>query len=1096
VIFEWTKGIKLRDGNFVREDGTIDDFSGIDSSIVNFWKEFYAKRKEYHAWCPEICASDYTMIKKVLRKLPFIEDSKEFEWDEKENVNWSDIKKWIENRAYSNFYRGLTIKEQGDLIKWVNDKINTVPKNKNWIEKLGCRVTIFKYLGELNNEKIEEIILSSLNETSIFPKLIWEEEKYENLLQFSVLLVQHDFITENTLFFTMNKWDMIENTWDKLDKPMIFNRSCDKNGEFLKSMLVYYAFIEKFNISATDLIFRDFRYKPILIIRKNNEWSVKKYKNTLGMIEKLEIGILSINSYKINFSVENINEEFHKAIKEDIFHVDFNAQEVKDYIQRIKNSISEDFFNTYKYEIENGKNVLKSTLLDEESPLLPDEEKLESFVKILFLHSLIIPEWDTAVYIPAISLLPEKEETGLIGLGGIILFERNGKREDLNEFLENRINVIKTVINLKFRSLGIAEYARKVKHEIKRHALRSAVAAIMSRNMSHNIGSHVLAYYEQSLKEIDREAQPLDEAREKFNRYLQARMDYIAYVTTITPSYGVGFTLEEVINEFNENKILIKGLAASENFKEVQINLINDNSTYKDLLSFSMGELGKHALFNIFEGIARNTAKHGYPEGPPNGIDKLSIYVKPIDKGEFVQLEIWDDAKSYEKAKIALNLDGDKEKDARYHKFIDDTGALQSEFWGIKEMRVGSLFLKRIPLTKIQDDEILAIDFKNKEGSLCYVLNMYKFKYLLIVSNKVNGFQRGRYIDMVNTEKLNELGKTEYKLCVIDNETTLSPEEEMNLPLRRIYDNIDDKKLVLSNDEENEKKLVLEYYEKWLRKRCELNSTEIIYSPLDDKVIKEIENKWGKNITVKKIDPCTENLKNKIIFAGHLIKISIKCEGKDEQSYVQACLSKDPLFIQDVSGKTQYLKTTLNNPPADDFKKRIFVYEIKEAACESVIIFDERLWKRYKEEEDYPEYLQKGQNIIFANLKSDNRGKKEIEFKDLKEQTVLTIKKQDSNGLSFEWKNSKKYTFACFHLGIIEKISEIFDVGVSIVIENLSRNKKNTFEHLIIHTGRGKTFKYDRPLLYMDLTSLQRGVEEGKIYLIQTLYSLKPTERG
>jgi len=717
----------------------------------------------------------------------------------------------------------------------------------------------------------------------------------------------------------------------------------------------------------------------------------------------------------------------------------------------------------------------------EKSKLFENKEKINHYREILTKH------WGSRVlYIPRF----EKEVIyfdSLIGFDNIFKNDKNCEEEKISLLWNLERICVAFVENLHLITRIL---------QFQSHALRSAIAAIMSRNMSHNIGSHVLAYYEQSLKEMYREAQPLDEAREKFNRYLQARMDYIAYVTTITPSYGVGFTLEEIINEFNENKILIKGLAASENFKEVKINLINDNSTYKDLLSFSMGELGKHALFNIFEGIARNTAKHGYPEGPPNGIDKLSIYVKPIDKGEFVQLEIWDDAKSYEKAKIALNLDGDKEKDARYHKFIDDTGALQSEFWGIKEMRVGSLFLKRIPLTKIQDDEILAIDFKNKEGSLCYVLNMYKFKYLLIVSNKVNGFQRGRYIDMVNTEKLNELGKTEYKLCVIDNKTTLSPEEEMNLPLRRIYDNIDDKKLVLSNNEGNEKKLVLEYYEKWLRERCKLNSTDIIYSPLDDKVIREIENKWGKNITVKKIDPCTENLKNKIIFAGHLIKISIKCEGKDEQSYVKACLSKDPLFIQDVSGKTQYLKTTLNNPPADDFKKRIFVYEIKEAACESVIIFDERLWKRYKEEEDYPEYLQKGQNIIFANLKLDNRGKEEIEFKDLKEQTVLTIKKQDSNGLSFEWKNSKKYTFACFHLGIIEKISEIFDVGVSIVIENLSRNKKNTFEHLIIHTGRGKTLKYDRPLLYMDLTSLQRGVEEGKIYLIQTLYSLKPTERG
>jgi len=772
-----------------------------------------------------------------------------------------------------------------------------------------------------------------------------------------------------------------------------------------------------------------------------------------GGINKIETQIVS---YLQVIKEKNINFIYliYKVIKKDIIKITVPPNG--------KPSITPD-----------AKSLITKNVLNEE-----DKEIKEQLNQVISFHSDFRDKNNVYIYYIPTEFYPQRN----LGIGGVIIVSTKN-------FDDNFLIELKIVTENFLSKIGVYYLFQNSLY----HALRSAVATIMSRNMSHNIGSHVLAYYEQSLKEMDRKAQRLDEAREKFNRYLQARMDYIAYVTTITPSYGVGFTLEEIINEFNENKILLKGLAASENFDEVQIKLENDESTYKDFLSFPMSELGKHALFNIFEGIARNAAKHGYPQG---GSGTLQIHVKPVDKGEFVQLEIWDDAKSFEKANIALNLDGDKDKDARYHKFIDDTGALQSEFWGIKEMRVGSLFLKRIPLTKIQDDGILAIDFKNKEESLCYVLNMYKFKYLLIVSNKVNGFQRGRYIDMVNTKKLNELGKTEYKLCVIDNEKTLSPEEEMNLPLRRIYDNIDCNKLVLSNNKKNEKELVLEYYKKWLKKRCELNSTEIIYSPLDDKVIREIKNKWGKNIKIKKIDPCTEVLENKIIFAGHLIKSSIKCEGKDEQSYVQACLSKDPLFIQDVSGKTQYLKTKLNNPPDDDFKKWIFIYEIKEAACESIIIFDERLWKRYKEEEDYTEYLQKGQNIIFANLKSDNKRKEEIEFKDLKEQTVLTIKKQDSNVLSIEWKNSKKYTFACFHLGIIEKISEIFNVGVSFVIENLSKNQKNTFEHLIIHTGRGKTLKYDEPLLYMDLTSLQRGVEEGKIYLIQTLYSLKPTERG
>jgi len=612
------------------------------------------------------------------------------------------------------------------------------------------------------------------------------------------------------------------------------------------------------------------------------------------------------------------------------------------------------------------------------------------------------------------------------------------------------------------------------------HALRSAVAAIMARNMSHNIGSHVLAYYKESMESILQPAER-EEARSRFNRYLQARMDYIAYVTTITPPYGVGLTLDNIIGEFNENKILVKGLAASENFQEVQINLVKDKSTYEGLLSFPMGELGKQALFNIFEGIARNTAKHGYPQG---GRDTLQIYVRPVDKKGFVRLEIWDKAKSYNKAKTALNLDGDKQKDARYHRLIDDTGALQSEFWGMKEMRVGSLFLKKTPLSNIQDDEAPAIDFEAKKQSLCYVLNMYKFKYLLIVSNKVKG-SRGSYIDILKKEELSELGKTEYKLCVIDDGVNLSSEEEMNLPLRRIYNNIDNGKFIL--DGNGEKEIVLEYHRKWVELK-KLNSTEIIYSPLD-----QLNYDWDGYIKVKEIDVSKVDLQNKIIFAGHLIG-SVTEEGKP---YLEEYLSKKPLFIQDVSGKTQCLKTTLNNPPADNFKKKIFVYEATEAACESVIIFDERLWKRYRQEKDYPKYLQQGQKVIIANLASGDEAKlNSIEFKDLEDYPVLTIKKKNSSNFSFKWKKGNKYTFASFHLGIIEKISEIFHVNVSIIIENLSLNTGNTFEYLVIHTARGKTLKYDRPLLYMDLTSLQRGVEEGKMYLVQTLYSLKPSKRG
>jgi hypothetical protein len=427
------------------------------------------------------------MVKTVLTKyLEFNEISKEFEWVQ--SVNWDSILKWINKKAYSNFYRGLTERQQRELIRFVERYNNKQPTK--WTEKLGCKITILASDGCVRHKskKVTELVQSSLLESSIYKKIIWDDERSNNLLQFSTLLVQHDFLTENTLFFTLNKWDMIENTWDRLDKPMIINKSGDNSEEFLKSILMYYGFIEKFEMSATDLIFRDFNHKPILVIKKKDTWSVDKCTNKHGIIEKLEISVPIINRHEIN-DYDNsicISSEGYIPIKEDILNIDINQQNVKDYINEIKNKIPNNFFDNYKNNIIQGKEALRDTFLS----LLPDEEKLENFVKIMLLHSLIIAKWDTAVYIPAISLL----SNSYLSLGGFVIFENNGTREDLKKCLEERINVLQTVINLKFRELGIVEYARRVKYEINLHGLRSAVAAIMSRNMSHNIGSHVLNY--------------------------------------------------------------------------------------------------------------------------------------------------------------------------------------------------------------------------------------------------------------------------------------------------------------------------------------------------------------------------------------------------------------------------------------------------------------------------------------------------------------------------------------------------------------------------------------------------------------------------
>lgn len=72
----------------------------------------------------------------------------------------------------------------------------------------------------------------------------------------------------------------------------------------------------------------------------------------------------------------------------------------------------------------------------------------------------------------------------------------------------------------------------------RKAALRSAVSAIMGRNMSHNIGSHVLARYSNAIKDdLIPAADGTTDHRSDFLSYLQRRMDFLAEVATSDRSF-------------------------------------------------------------------------------------------------------------------------------------------------------------------------------------------------------------------------------------------------------------------------------------------------------------------------------------------------------------------------------------------------------------------------------------------------------------------------------------------------------------------------------------------------------------------------------
>ena len=197
---------------------------------------------------------------------------------------------------------------------------------------------------------------------------------------------------------------------------------------------------------------------------------------------------------------------------------------------------------------------------------------------------------------------------------------------------------------------------------------KSAIGSIMSRNGSHNIGSHVLAALSHNVGTM-----PDDQV---LYQYIQHRMDYIATATTERPTWSQPTKfVGEMVKRFLSQRHLLNFISRSEGLKawefqsgKAQIEgnggrikfhvrkvarilqkidstpksdgakscpkLVDDLDVVKDFIDYSEktpaaiglehdvslaipgGVVGQHAFFTIIENIVRNAAKHDWSTPP------------------------------------------------------------------------------------------------------------------------------------------------------------------------------------------------------------------------------------------------------------------------------------------------------------------------------------------------------------------------------------------------------------------------------------------------------------------------------------------------
>ena len=397
--------------------------------------------------------------------------------------------------------------------------------------------------------------------------------------------------------------------------------------------------------TLTELYSRD-KFLQTNSFSKLYEQSEAKKSIWISLISDSEIKIQELNSYfKISIPEtflckrHEYTQQRNYELSEDTWHA-YEAEKTEENSE-IQND-KENWF--YGIEPQNQEKLIaafKNFFGD-----LPAKEEYKNFSYPRLLRTFSIIFYYNQVtdfcYLHPLENLSEFPPINIL-----LLWDRNEIKP--NPDIQTALNQLIKNISL----VSIILKRREVQSEHIRKSIQSGIAAIMSRNGSHNIGSHVLSV-------LSRDS--IDALDDRFLfKYIQHRMDYIAQITTEMPSWSSSFNfITQTLKDFYLQRQLLNNIAKSEGLtayecctlvKEpdkngffarepsqlsprdkliIKIRDANDEqNTYlvdpqspapefqieeaKDInIAIPGGIIGNHALYTILENFIRNSTKHNW----------------------------------------------------------------------------------------------------------------------------------------------------------------------------------------------------------------------------------------------------------------------------------------------------------------------------------------------------------------------------------------------------------------------------------------------------------------------------------------------------
>lgn len=682
-------------------------------------------------------------------------------------------------------------------------------------------------------------------------------------------------------------------------------------------------------------------------------------------------------------------------------------------------------------------------------------------------------------------------------------------------------------------------------------SMKSATAAIMSRNMSHNIGSHVLANYSQ--EDYNKKTINNKNINNIFNSYIQQRMDFIAGLTS--GWYGVPeemWFFKDLIYGFLKNVPLLDLIVDSHNFNrknilfKIQINsteyrlkicdsdenrfTIENSLPDKNdfLVGIPRGLIGNHAFYIILENIIRNSAKYGLNR--PQEKLEVTVSCKLTHEEGVYDLEIYDNLS-------LANGDGKdivKEIQDKIDEMIINplTGEPNYENMGITEMKESARMLID-PYKKKYDslnnpnqaicvgktnDNYLKYMFRLMIPHLMTVISskeykpplsegiFYKDNPNIILSSAYNSF-----LFIISEDKHNRINaeiKTWYYpyrfLDFNENEVADNPDwkelflKQYYIWIKKLLLEKEDAEynLVISFERENEAERWQECQDTKLKEFDNLNVHIVCTEkPNNHFLFKELINSSKyKNKQEFLSAISNRKLSNFIVYDNHR-----NFKGLLEKQYKQ-----EPLFCHEMGRGYEKIFGLLDYPPKDPFLLKYLLLNLWETAITKILIIDERIAESYIEESvnkistkkvKKDEQFLKISTIFYIEINGNKY------FVSEKVKSAYNNSKSELTGLKLEdrnwrivkgegnYENDKKYEICIMHQGVVDEC----------IVPNIKNNNwfygyKNICKHFVVTSGRGKFIKHiPEDLAFIEFSVLKENFldDQSKLHLLKALSMTK-----